>query len=108
MVWVPSAAGTKPAATDAAEPLDERRAYGFLLWDCGFPGNDQANSVVTFSPLRLRRVLHALDPQRVALGHAASVNRRADFRRHVAVSMMSLIAMGIRQEARGCGSRASC
>jgi len=50
-VWVPSATGTMPAATAAAEPLDDPPGVGAAL--CGLrvgPAAAPANSVVTVLP----------------------------------------------------------
>src|SRR3546814_10500368 len=51
MVWLPSASGAMPAATAAAEPLDEPPGVcaGFHGLTVG-PGWRQANSVVTVLP----------------------------------------------------------
>ena len=50
-VWVPMAAGKKPAATPAADPDDDPPGVKAVL--CGLrvlPGVNQANSVVTVFP----------------------------------------------------------
>src|SRR5437867_10416684 len=52
VVWLPRAAGTTPAATAAAEPLEE--PPGVYAGLCGlrvFPGVRVANSVVTVLPM---------------------------------------------------------
>src|SRR5215470_1014109 len=52
VVWLPSASGTIPAATAAAEPLEE--PPGVCPELCGlrvFPGVRVANSVVTVLPM---------------------------------------------------------
>src|SRR5437016_7020480 len=51
-VWLPSASGTMPAATAAAEPLEDPPGVRAGLW--GFrvlPGARPANSVVTVLPI---------------------------------------------------------
>src|SRR5437899_3106528 len=56
VVWLPSASGTIPAATAAAEPLEEPPGVWPAL--CGlrvFPGVRGANSVVTVLPMMTAR-----------------------------------------------------
>src|SRR5262247_4540115 len=52
VVWLPSASGTMPAATAAADPLEE--PPGVCSGLCGLrvlPGEKYANSVVTVFPM---------------------------------------------------------
>src|ERR1700685_1133185 len=52
MTWVPSAALTMPAATEAAEPLDEPPGVCAVFHGLRVPrGSDAANSVVTVLPM---------------------------------------------------------
>ena len=52
MTWVPSPALTMPAATEAAEPLDEPPGVCAVFQGLRVPrGSDAANSVVTVLPM---------------------------------------------------------
>src|SRR2546430_17591493 len=72
VVWLPSASGTMPAATAAADPLEE--PPGVYAGLCGFrvfPGVRVANAVVTALPMITApapRTSDATDASRDAFG----------------------------------------
>ena len=84
-VWLPSAAGTMPSATAAAEPADDppgvwARLRGLRV----LAGVSSASSVVTVLPMMTAPALRRAATQvRVALGAAAGENRRAVLGRQV-------------------------
>src|SRR6266542_250318 len=95
-VWLPSASGTMPAATAAADPLDD--PPGVCPGLCGFrvlPGWRVANSVVTVLPM-----MTAPAPRSIATTLASRAGVRPACRTDPfsvgisAVSMMSLIPTG--------------
>src|SRR5215475_15693442 len=62
VVWLPSASGTMPAATAAADPLDE--PPGVCAGSCGFrvlPGVRVANSVLTVLPILIAPAARSSD-----------------------------------------------
>src|SRR5580658_3829416 len=97
MTWVPSAALTIPAATDAAEPLDEPPGVCAVFQGLRVPrGSDAANSVVTVLPIM------TAPASRSARTHAASFCERqpANSGEPISVGMstvsiMSLIPTGM-------------
>src|SRR5258707_12165053 len=83
-VWLPRASGTMPAATAAAEPLEEPPG----VWPgwCGLrvlPGVRVANSVVTVLPMNRAGGPQALRHRRVAGRRPPRVQHRPVLGRHV-------------------------
>ena len=102
-VWLPSASGTSPAATAAAEPDEDPPGVCSLI-----PGVDRRSRMPPgeFGRYRLaedRRaeIAQPLDHPGVRGGYLTGVDRRPVGRRHVRVAMISLIATGMPESGPG-------